>query len=105
MWILLSIVVMLLLLNLTLTTLCLSCLGHTLTAVQALQAQVAALFAETQFQARVCRKQFVDYMDQRVLPTIGWKPPEPTALELALGQLNRGEEVTLDMSGLGRKHG
>jgi hypothetical protein len=86
----------LMLLNFAICVLALSSIGHLHLKAAGLQAQIAETFHEVQFQARTSRRQFIQYMDERVLPTIGWKPDPPSELEKAMQALAEGREPVID---------
>src|SRR5258707_709979 len=94
------------LLSLAVSVLTLSSLGHLHIKADALrQVTTAELFAEVQFQARVTRKALLETIEQKVLPTIGYKGPEPTPLERAFADLEAGRDPVIDLSGLGVRRG
>lgn len=93
------------LLSLVVGFLSLSAAGHILLKANSISTQVAETFRETKFQSRVTRKMLREDFDTRIYPKMQIEyPPEPTQLEVALGQLERGETVTVpDFGALGRK--
>ncbi|MBI3476672.1 MAG: hypothetical protein HY010_13145 [Acidobacteria bacterium] len=94
----LIVILILMLATFAVSFLTLSAVGHLHLKAQALQAQVTAVFRETQFQSRITRKALLDTLNEKVLPAVGYKEPEPTELETAMGALSRGEEPVLDWS-------
>lgn len=90
------------LLSLGASVLTLSSTGHLHSKVSGLQAQIAETFHETQFQSRVTRKALLEEVG-KVLETVGYRPPEPTAFEKAVMDLEAGREPVIDFSTINAK--